>query len=68
MAYDVNLAARIRAVLAETPGLVEKKSSAHLLEWLGLRKEAEFIENLWFKRHWGNEYGVAILQNEWVKS
>jgi RimJ/RimL family protein N-acetyltransferase len=46
---------------------VENKSSAHLLERLGLRREAEFIENLWFKGRWGSEYMYAILQHEWVK-
>lgn len=32
---------------------------------LGLRQEAHFIENIWFKGGWGSEYLFAMLKREW---
>jgi RimJ/RimL family protein N-acetyltransferase len=40
--------------------------SAALLERLGMRREAHFVENIWFKGAWGSEYLYAILQREWA--
>lgn len=40
--------------------------SSHLLEKIGLRREAHFIENLWFKGRWSSEYWYAILDREWA--
>jgi len=36
-----------------------------LLERLGLRREAHFVENVWFKGKWGDEYLYALLRREW---
>jgi aminoglycoside 6'-N-acetyltransferase len=44
---------------------VENRASAHLLEKVGMRREAHFIENIWFKGSWGSEYLYAILRREW---
>ena len=37
-----------------------------LLERLGLRREGYFIQNVWFKGKWADEYLYAILQDEWL--
>jgi aminoglycoside 6'-N-acetyltransferase len=36
------------------------------LEKLGLRREAHFVESLWFKSGWASEYWYAILEREWA--
>jgi len=38
-----------------------------LLERLRLRREGHFLQNVWFKGMWGDEYLYAILRNEWLK-
>ncbi len=40
-------------------------ASVALLERLGLRREGHFIQNVWFKGQWGDEYLYAILKGEW---
>lgn len=40
-------------------------ASARLLERIGMRREAEYRENVWFKGAWGDEYLYAILESEW---
>lgn len=40
-------------------------SSARLMERLGMRREAHFIENEWFKGEWGSVFVYAILHDEW---
>ncbi len=35
-----------------------------LLERLGFRQEAHFVENCWFKGAWGSEYLYALLNRE----
>jgi RimJ/RimL family protein N-acetyltransferase len=40
-------------------------ASVALLERLGLRREAHFRQNIWFKGAWGDEYLYAILREEW---
>jgi len=47
---------------------VENLASSKLLERLGLRREAHFVENLWFKGRWSSEYWYGILQREWRAS
>jgi len=37
------------------------------LEKLGLRREAHFVESLWFKGAWASEYWYAILACEWAE-
>lgn len=44
---------------------VENNASVRLLERLGMRREAQFIENIWFKGTWGSEYVYALLHREW---
>ncbi len=44
---------------------VENLPAAHTLERFGLRREAHFVENLWFKGRWSSEYWYAILAKEW---
>lgn len=46
----------------------ENESSARLLESLGMRREGHFIQNIWFKGKWGDEYLYAILRAEWSKN
>ncbi len=40
-------------------------ASAHLLERVGMRREAHYLENTWFKGAWGSEYAYALLRREW---
>ncbi len=56
-AYDLH---RIRANCDEL-----NLTSAQLLERLGFRREAHFIENLWFKGRWSSEFWYALLRREW---
>lgn len=46
---------------------VENTASVALLERLGLRREAHFRQNIWFKGAWGDEYVYAILRDEWPR-
>ena len=39
--------------------------ATRLLERVGMRREGHFIENIWFKGVWGNEYQYAMLEREW---
>jgi RimJ/RimL family protein N-acetyltransferase len=34
---------------------------------IGLRREAYFRQNVWFKGTWGDEYLYAILREEWLR-
>ena len=43
----------------------ENAASVALLERLGLRREGHFLQNVWFKGKWGDEYLYAMLQEEW---
>lgn len=47
---------------------VENEASVRLLERLGMRREAELIENVWFKGAWGSEYVYALIDKEWSRS
>ena len=40
-------------------------ASARVLEKLGMRKEAHFVENEWIKGEWQSEAVYAILEREW---
>jgi len=44
----------------------ENASSVALLERLGMRREGHFIQNVWFKGKWGDEYQYALLGEEWL--
>ena len=41
--------------------------SAALLNRLGMRREGHFIQNIWFKGKWGDEYLYAVLREEWLR-
>lgn len=45
----------------------ENTRSVALLERLGMRREGHFIQNVWFKGKWGDEYSYAILRDEWPR-
>jgi RimJ/RimL family protein N-acetyltransferase len=45
----------------------ENRAAARLLERLGLRREAAFVENVWFKGAWGSEFSYALLHREWAR-
>jgi RimJ/RimL family protein N-acetyltransferase len=40
-------------------------ASARLMERLGMRREAHFVENELFKGAWGDELVYAMLEDEW---
>ena len=42
----------------------ENLSSIALLGRLGMRREGHFLQNIWFKGKWGDEYLFAILSHE----
>ncbi len=44
----------------------ENLASVALLSRLGMRREGHYIENIWFKGKWGDEYQYAMLQSEWA--
>lgn len=44
----------------------ENRASVALLERLGMRREGHFIQNIWFKGKWGDEFLYAILKEEWL--
>jgi RimJ/RimL family protein N-acetyltransferase len=41
-------------------------ASARVLEKLGMRREAHFVESEWVKGEWQSELVYAILEREWV--
>jgi RimJ/RimL family protein N-acetyltransferase len=45
----------------------ENERSVALLKRLGMRQEGHFIQNIWFKGKWGDEYLYAILREEWLR-
>jgi RimJ/RimL family protein N-acetyltransferase len=44
------------------------QTSAALCTRLGMRREAYFVEDLWFKGEWGDTAVYAILDREWRAS
>lgn len=46
----------------------ENLSSVALLGRLGMRREGHYIQNIWFKGKWGDEYLYAMLNHEWKQS
>jgi RimJ/RimL family protein N-acetyltransferase len=45
----------------------ENLASVKLLERLGFRREAHFVESYWLGDRWGDEYQYALLKREWIK-
>ena len=43
---------------------VDNRASSRLLERVGMRREAHFIENFWSKGEWRSEYGYGLLRRE----
>jgi RimJ/RimL family protein N-acetyltransferase len=41
--------------------------SVALLERVGMRREGRFLENVWFKGGWADEYLHAVLKDEWLQ-
>jgi RimJ/RimL family protein N-acetyltransferase len=41
------------------------QASVAVLERLGFRREGHFIQNIFFKGEWGDEYLYAILKKQW---
>lgn len=41
-------------------------ASAKLMERLGLRREAHFVENIWLKDQWNSEVVFAMRAEEWA--
>ncbi|GAC1549544.1 MAG: GNAT family protein [Herpetosiphon sp.] len=40
-------------------------ASVALLERIGMRREGHFLQNVWFKGTWADEYLYAVLADEW---
>lgn len=53
----------LRRIITDTD--VENTGSWKTLEKLGFRREAHFVENIWFKGHFASEYHYAMLDREW---
>lgn len=53
----------LHRVIAVTDAL--NAPAAGLLESIGMRREAHFIENIFFKGDWGSEFQFAVLKREW---
>lgn len=53
----------LHRVIAVTDAL--NTPAAALLERVGLRREAHFVENVFFKGAWGSELQFAVLEREW---
>jgi RimJ/RimL family protein N-acetyltransferase len=53
----------LRRVIAITDALNEP--AAALLGRVGMRREAHFLENVFFKGAWGSEYLFGFLHHEW---
>ncbi|MCE9687887.1 GNAT family N-acetyltransferase [Shewanella sp. AS16] len=43
----------------------ENTPAWQLLERLHFRREGHFVENVFFKGHWGSEFQYALLASEW---
>jgi RimJ/RimL family protein N-acetyltransferase len=43
------------------------KPSWALLERVEIRREGHFLENVWFKGGWSDEYLYAVLKDEWLR-
>ncbi len=42
------------------------KPSWALLERIGMRREGHFLDSVWFKGEWSDEYLYAVLKDEWL--
>ena len=53
---------RLHRVIAVTDAL--NTPAARLLERVGMRREAHFVDNVFFKGAWGSEFLYAVLERE----
>ena len=44
----------------------DNDAAARLFLRLGFRREAHFVEHVWFKGRWGSEFVFAMLRREWA--
>ncbi len=44
----------------------DNERSAALAERIGMRREAHFVENEWFKGRWSDLLVYAVLDREWT--
>ena len=42
------------------------EASVRVQRKLGMRQEAHFVENVFFKGAWGSEFLFAVLEREWA--
>ncbi|MCY1041490.1 GNAT family protein [Corallococcus sp. bb12-1] len=56
---------RLHRIIAVTDA--KNTAAAAVLERLGMRREGHFIENVFFKGAWGDEFQYALLGREWTK-
>ncbi|WP_164015730.1 GNAT family N-acetyltransferase [Pyxidicoccus trucidator] len=51
-------------------GVTDAKNTAaaRVLEHVGMRREGHFIENVFFKGAWGDEFQYALLGREWARA
>jgi RimJ/RimL family protein N-acetyltransferase len=54
----------LHRVIAVTDAL--NAPAAGLLGRVGMRREAHFVENVFFKGSWGSEFLFAVLEQEWA--
>ena len=54
---------RLHRIWAEC--VADNSGSAHVLEKLGMRREARFREHQWFKGRWWDTLVYALLDHEW---
>jgi RimJ/RimL family protein N-acetyltransferase len=45
----------------------DNDAAARLFLRLGFRREAHFVEQVWFKGRWGSEFVFAMLRREWAE-
>jgi RimJ/RimL family protein N-acetyltransferase len=43
----------------------QNHAAANLFGRLGFRREAHFVEHVWYKGAWGSEFVFALLQRDW---
>ena len=47
---------------------VDNLASSKLLERVGMRREAHFVDHYWFNGEWRSEYVYGLLRHEWTNS
>jgi RimJ/RimL family protein N-acetyltransferase len=45
----------------------ENQASVALMQRIGMRREGHFIQNIWFKGKWSDEFLYAVLGAEWLR-